>query len=157
MIANDKNQTPLLLDRQLVLSLVEQFAATGKPACTPYQPEKLAEAFAALPVVHRDPYSGAEFVDYHAAQRVIDQYVVAIIDRLAPKPAQCVAWSGPGGVCATCRVAAYTHPNAPTPESRGCTNFRCEGPTGRGLGDATWCDFCQLPAKDHKTGRKGKR
>ena len=74
MIANDKNQTPLLLDRQLVLSLVEQFAATGKPACTSYRPEKLAEAFAALPVVHRDPHSGAEFVDYHAAQRVIDQY-----------------------------------------------------------------------------------
>ena len=108
----------------------------------------------------RDALSGDERYYVENCRREptgFERTLVAIIDRLAPKPAQCVAWSGPGGVCATCRVAAYTHPNAPTPESRGCTNFRCEGPTGRGLGDATWCDFCQLPAKDHKTGRKGKR
>ncbi len=62
----------------------------------------------------------------------------------------CAKWNGADGNCATCGVAAYLHPNPPTPQSRGCTKFVCEGPTGIGLGDATRCEFCCLPQRDHK-------
>ena len=58
----------------------------------------------------------------------------------------CTKWTGPGGDCTTCGIAAYSHPGAPTPAGRGCKKFQ---PTGVGLMDAERCEFCCLPLRDH--------
>ena len=61
----------------------------------------------------------------------------------------CLTWTGAGGDCTTCGVAAYSHPGAPTPAGRGCKKFKGLGRAGIGVGDAERCDYCCLPLRDH--------
>lgn len=101
----------------------------------------------------RDALSGDERYFTESVRREskgFERRLLEIIDRLAPKSLQCVMWYGSGGICETYGVGAYLHPNVSTPESRGCKQFVMSGTTGRGFGDATWCNFCCLPMRDHK-------